>query len=49
MRNVISVATAALCITVLAPPTAQAARVTECTALNICYCVETDIKPAMYE
>src|SRR5947207_3661047 len=47
MRNVISVATAALCITVLAPPTARAARVTECTALNICYCVETDIKPAI--
>src|SRR3989440_2151879 len=47
MRNVISVATAALCITVLAPPTAQAARVTECTALNICYCVEPDIKPAI--
>src|SRR2546423_8901828 len=47
MREVISVASAALCITVLAAPTAQAARVTECTVLNICYCVESEIKPAI--
>jgi hypothetical protein len=30
-----------------AAPDAHAARVTECTAINICYCVETDIKGAI--
>src|SRR5947209_19771617 len=46
MRNVIAIALAALGA-VFASPTARAARVTECTALNICYCVEPDIKPAI--
>ena len=30
-----------------APATAHAARATECTALNICYCVEQDLKGAI--
>jgi hypothetical protein len=32
---------------IAAPATAQAARATECTALNICYCVEQDLKGAI--
>src|SRR5438270_797644 len=46
MRNFIAMTSVVLCAasSILS---AQAARVTECTALNICYCVETDIKPAI--
>ena len=47
MRHLIAIAGLALCAAVAAPSGAQAARVTECTAINICYCVETDIKPAI--
>ncbi len=46
MRYPMPIAMAALSAA-LAAPSAQAARVTECTAINICYCVETDIKPAI--
>ena len=46
MRYFMPIALAALA-TMLAVSSAQAARVTECTAINICYCVETDIKPAI--
>ena len=31
----------------VAPSSAQAARATECTAINICYCVEQDLKGAI--
>jgi len=47
MRNLIAIASLASCAALAAPGGAQAARVTECTAINICYCVETDIKPAI--
>src|SRR5215213_3970029 len=46
MRKLIPILAAVLCAA-LASAGAQAARVTECTAINICYCVETDIKPAI--
>src|SRR5947207_5044725 len=46
MRYPMPIAMAALGAA-LAAPSAQAARVTECTAINTCYCVETDIKPAI--
>src|SRR5256714_13110609 len=46
MRYPMPIAMAALSAA-LAAPSAQAARLTECTAINICYCVETDIKPAI--
>lgn len=45
MRHLIAIMGAAAALAV--PTAAQAARVTECTAINICYCVETDIKPAV--
>jgi hypothetical protein len=46
MRNLIAMTSAVVCAAACMPA-AQAARVTECTAINICYCVETDIKPAI--
>ena len=46
MRNVIAVLAAAMCGALTATD-ASAARATECTALNICYCVEQDLKPAI--
>ena len=46
MRNAIAVLAAAMCGAVSATG-ALAARATECTALNICYCVEQDLKPAI--
>jgi len=48
MRKLISGLGAALCAAaVVVPTSAQAARVTECTAINICYCVEQDFKGAI--
>ena len=47
---IIGVACAALGVlgaALMAPVSAQATRVTECTAINICYCVATDMKPAI--
>jgi hypothetical protein len=46
MRKLIAITSTALCIASTTVG-AQAARVTECTAINICYCVETDLKPAI--
>jgi len=46
MRHCTLLALAALAA-LSAMPDAHAARVTECTAINICYCVETDIKDAI--
>jgi hypothetical protein len=46
MRHLMTIALAA-CSAVPALSSVHAARVTECTALKICYCVETDIKPAI--
>ncbi len=37
----------ALCAVSALPEPAQAGRTTECTAINICYCVEQDIKAAI--
>lgn len=37
-----------ICVAVwVAPATARAARTTECTAINVCYCVEQDLKAAI--
>lgn len=48
MRHVIQIMIAALCAVAGAAPTgALAARVTECSAINICYCVESDLKGAI--
>ena len=47
MPKLIPIARAAIFAALLAPAGAQAGRVTECTAINICYCVEQDIKPAI--
>ena len=46
MRNAIRIVAAA--VSALSGATgALAARATECTAINICYCVEADFKPAI--
>ncbi len=45
MRHLIAIMGAAAALAV--PTAAQAARVTECTAINICYCVEQDLKGAI--
>ena len=47
MRNAIRISAIALCCVLSCVAGATAARVTECTALNICYCVEQDLKPAI--
>lgn len=47
MRNLIQITMAAVTFALMAQSGAQAARVTECTAINICYCVETDLKGAI--
>src|SRR4051812_828210 len=46
MRNAIGIL-ATLCLALSVTTGATAGRATECTALNICYCVEQDIKPAI--
>jgi hypothetical protein len=46
MRTAIGISVT-LCLVLSATNGAQAARATECTALNICYCVEQDVKPAI--
>ena len=45
MRHLIAIIGAAAAFAV--PTAAHAARVTECTAINICYCVEQDLKSAI--
>ena len=48
MRNVIPSLGAVLCAAAFVlPTTAHAVRATECTAINICYCVEQDLKGAI--
>lgn len=48
MRSFVQIVSAAICAAAFAAPTgAHAARVTECTAINICYCVEADLKGAI--
>lgn len=53
MRNLILIvgaacaALAAVSAAMIAPIGAQPARVTECTAIDICYCVAKDLKPAI--
>jgi len=47
MRKLIPIGGLALCAAFAGPTDARATRVTECTAINICYCVEQDIKPAI--
>jgi len=47
MRNVIGILAVTLCLVLSATTGAKAGRATECTALNICYCVEQDLKPAI--
>jgi hypothetical protein len=47
MRHLFAIAGSALCAVIAAPTAALAARVTECTAINICYCVEQDLKGAI--
>ena len=47
MRKLIPIGVLALCAAFAGPTDARATRVTECTAINICYCVEQDIKPAI--
>lgn len=47
MRKFMQVMFAALCAVCASPGGAHAARVTECTAINICYCVESDLKGAI--
>jgi hypothetical protein len=48
MRNLIPGFGAALCAaSFVAPAPAHAVRATECTAINICYCVEQDLKGAI--
>ena len=44
-RRVVAGALAALAYLACGSPQASAANVTECTALNICYCVNSDLKP----
>src|SRR5262245_18758978 len=47
MRTTIGIPAVTLCLVMSSVTDAMASRVTECTALNICYCVEPDLKPAI--
>jgi len=47
MRKLILIGGLALCAAFTGPTDARATRATECTAINVCYCVEQDLKGAI--